>query len=260
MVLVVLAWGDMAAVRMAHVIRVSESRAHEQLCRAQRSSAPCLGLGPSTLWGLQISGICNDTHQKSLPQGIEGRGLTLRGLLFSEFTGETRVRQPEGSPLCCQTHGVFLVLTESCFTFVTLGGHTIRHPGHRVSFTGFHLPTFLLLNLFHSLPRAPASTANSKCLKLGSGLSFHLPHLTKLLQGTKLGASDASLLSFLHCSPLVTLSCQNTLYTPNQHLLSGWMMNGRWKEERRVWDTREWEAVPHATKCAAFEVLFTALS
>lgn len=48
----------------------------------------CLASGPSTLWGLQILGTCNGTYRKGLPQRIEGRGFTLRGLLSSKVTGE----------------------------------------------------------------------------------------------------------------------------------------------------------------------------
>lgn len=47
-------------------------------------------------------------------------------------------------------------------------------------------PTFLQPDRFHPLSRAPASTANSKCLKLGPTLSFLLPQPTKLCQRTKL--------------------------------------------------------------------------
>lgn len=61
---------------------------------AEPRTLVCLCLASSllsTLWELQISGICSDTHRKSLPQRMEGKGLTLRALLSSEFTGEPRV-------------------------------------------------------------------------------------------------------------------------------------------------------------------------
>lgn len=70
------------------------------------------------------------------------------------------------------------------------------------------------------------STANSKCLKLGSRLPLLSPRPTKLLQESKLGPSDPSSLSFFI---IHIWSSHPVKFT--KHIVYGQSMSDEWMDD-----------------------------